>query len=184
MRLTYFSKTAKLTGFILTLNAFILPLNYNDTAFAQNESSVPTPEFDYQSTSNTIDEEGNVVTNSGQIELVWKVPGNNTNLDSLEFELQEGETPNFEETLVRYKGPDRASYISGLENGTFFFRVRAINTETNQVSNWSEPAVAIVEHHSLSFALFLFCIGAIVFLLTVSVIIHGTMTVTKEDTPV
>lgn len=74
-----------------------------------------------------------------------------------------------------YRGPDRASFISGLEDGTYVYRVRAADGE------WSDPLTIIVKHQSIRLAKLLFGIGAVVFLLTVAVVVHGTWQ-TKHET--
>ena len=97
----------------------------------------------------------------GHIRLEWAADQEST------FELQRSLTSDFNSPTVLYRGPDRASFISGLENGTYYFRIR----EQNGV--WSETLTVIVKHQSLLLAFMLFTIGAIVFLLTVWVVVRG-----------
>lgn len=83
-------------------------------------------------------------------------------------EVQQATLSDFENAKTLYKGMDRASYISGLENGTYFFRVREEGGE------WSPTLTLTVQHQSLQLAFTLFGLGALVFLLTVWVVVKGT----------
>jgi hypothetical protein len=74
-----------------------------------------------------------------------------------------------------YHGPDRASFISGLNNGTYYYRVKS------EDSDWSKTLVVEVKHHSLRLAMILFAVGGVVFLLTVAVVVEGTFR-TKKTT--
>ena len=75
------------------------------------------------------------------------------------------------ETL--YQGPDFATFLSGLPNGHYYYRVRTIAEDTQTPGAWSATVTATVKHHSLAFALSLFGIGAIVFALTVGIVKQG-----------
>ncbi len=84
------------------------------------------------------------------------------------FELQESTSVDFESYRVVYKGPDLATFVSGLENGQYFYRVRRND------GAWSSPIELQVKHHTLQLAFSLFGLGALVFVLTAWVIIKGT----------
>jgi hypothetical protein len=71
-----------------------------------------------------------------------------------------------------YRGPDRATVLSGLPDGTYYFRAR-IWQRGEPVTAWSEPVRAEVEHHSLARALGLFALGGVVFAATVALILLG-----------
>jgi hypothetical protein len=106
-------------------------------------------------------------SNSGTAELSWEGASR-----GLRFELQQATDPAFRTARTRYRGPDRASFISGLADGTYHYRVRALGPG-GQASAWSAPTRLDVTHHPLGLALLLFCAGALVFLLTVGVVVHG-----------
>ena len=97
----------------------------------------------------------------GHIRLEWQSETGNT------FELQQSFTRDFSHPKVIYLGPDRASFISGLQNGSYYYRVRASDGE------WSEVVIVDVQHQSLKLAFALFGIGGVVFLVTVYVVVHG-----------
>ncbi len=83
------------------------------------------------------------------------------------FELEQAANLNFEDSDIIYQGTDHGTFLSGLPDGTYYYRLRTAN------GNWSEPLEVTIKHHSLPLALILFCIGAMVFLLVVGVILKG-----------
>jgi len=70
-----------------------------------------------------------------------------------------------------YKGPDRATVISGQADGTRVYRVREVGE--GRVYPWSEPVTVTVAHHPLSRAVAFFTVGALVFLATLGLIVRG-----------
>ncbi len=102
-----------------------------------------------------------IESNSGHVRLVWKSEG-----DTL-FVLQQAPDSSFLHAKTIYEGPDLASFVSGLRNGNYYFRVRG---EDDQ---WSDVVHLHVQHQSLELAFTLFGIGGIVFLLTVFVVLKG-----------
>ncbi|MBZ0254789.1 hypothetical protein K8I31_01920 [bacterium] len=105
---------------------------------------------------------------------MWELP--NRSLDEeITFELQQSNSPEFSNSITRYKGPDAASFISGLPNGTYYYRVRCIDAK-DAISGWSEPAVITIQHHSMLLAFSLFFIGMFVFAATVFVVVYGSRT--------
>ena len=91
---------------------------------------------------------------------------------SIEFDLQRATKKDFSGARTFYRGPDRATYISGLSDGTYYYRIREIRPD-GLSSMWSPPVEVIVEHHSLNLAFTLFGIGAVVFVMTVFVVVRG-----------
>lgn len=117
-------------------------------------------------------------TESGYLKLSWSwIPGD-TDLATYEFELQRTQDESFSTSTDIYQGQDYATFLSGLKNGDYYFRVRVDNGTA--VSNWSEPILVRVQHHSLSLAFTLFGLGALVFLLTVGIIVQGNRKVAKN----
>jgi len=118
------------------------------------------------------DNEDSTFTNAGSIRLSWS-PGEGTGEDpGLRFELQKADDPGFRGARTDYAGPDRATYVSGLPDGRYHYRVRAVDAG-GRVSPWSMPVQVAVAHHSMGLAWLLFGIGAIVFALTVLVVVRG-----------
>ena len=94
--------------------------------------------------------------------------------------MQQGFDSLFDSTRIRYTGPDMASYISGLKNGDYYFRVRTVTDHGNAHGDWSGTVTVTVEHHSLTLALTLAGLGGLVFLLTVAVVVQGTRASERE----
>lgn len=84
------------------------------------------------------------------------------------YELIQSQYNDFSVWLTRYQGHDTAMLISGLPNGDYYFRVRALREA------WSEPIQVTVSHHSLNYALWFFIAGAIMFLILTGAIICGS----------
>jgi hypothetical protein len=111
-------------------------------------------------------------TNAGSIRLSWSAGGVADGNPALQFELQGAAEPDFTDARTRYAGPDMATYISGLPDGRFHYRVRLVD-ESDRASTWSAPVLVVVEHHSMGLAWLLFGLGAFVFVLTVLVVARG-----------
>ena len=111
-------------------------------------------------------------TNSGSIKLGWHSQVTSGDTAIVEFELQRALRSDFSDAKPYYRGPDLATYISGLANGQYYFRIREVDGN-RALSRWSDPVEVIVEHHSLKLAFTLFFIGAVVFALTVLVVLRG-----------
>jgi hypothetical protein len=118
-------------------------------------------------------------TNSGSMKISWEVPDSIVSIENCKFELQQSQNTDFVGATVRYIGPDLATYISGLKNGTYNYRVRSILD--GKAGPWSEAIVVTVEHHSLKLAFMLFGLGAIVFIATVFVVVSGVRKQSSES---
>ena len=105
------------------------------------------------------------IATAGFYRLTWKTT------QAGAVELQEATDPAFRNTITFYKGPDRATVISGKPNGTWYYRVRALIGA--QPGTWSEPVAVKVSHHSLSRALLFFGLGVVVFLATLTMVFRA-----------
>ena len=108
-------------------------------------------------------------SSDGYVQLRWTVAE-----DSVlwVYQLQEGRRPVFADTDTRYEGPQHSSFVSGLEDGTNYFRVRARHPgHPDSWSEWSPTLEVEVLHHSRGFALTLMAIGGFVFLSTAAFLI-------------
>lgn len=88
-----------------------------------------------------------------------------------DFELEEASDPAFAQAVNLYRGPDTATLISGRADGVYYYRIRNIHDETD--TNWSNVTRVEVQHHPLSRAFMFFALGALVFVATLIVVIHG-----------
>lgn len=125
---------------------------------------IPVPQFEGPQTT---------VSDAGHVRLVWLSDADLEQREDIQFELQQATDEEFETARTIYTGPDLASFISGLPNGDFFFRVRALVDNGNRAGSWSEPITVKVQHHSLKLAFTLFALGAIVFIATAAMIVTG-----------
>lgn len=147
---------------IMVLNSALLVAGSGTlSAHAKEEPQDPVPRFTVPST---------LTIPSGSFTLKWTSPEDPV---STRFELQEGTQRNFSSPRIIYAGPDRGTYISGLPNGDFFYRVRLVNVQEPEKSQWSSPVHRAVQHPSLTFALSVMGVGAIVLISTISIIAVG-----------
>jgi hypothetical protein len=116
-------------------------------------------------------------TSDGQITLEWgeKDLG-------LIFEVQSARTMEFDAPVIRYHGPDVVTYLSGLENGDHFFRVRGRQADSDVWGPWSGIVHLESEHHSMAFAWMMFSIGAVMFLaITLFVVVNAGRSFEPEE---
>lgn len=110
---------------------------------------------------------------SGYVKLIWEAP-EGISLEGKDFQLQESGDAAFSNPTTLYTGADLASFISGLANGTYYYRLRFVaDPAGTPLSGWSDTLTLTVQHHSLRLAEFLFAVGALVFLTTVFVLFKG-----------
>ncbi len=94
---------------------------------------------------------------AGYVTLAWP------DVSGKSFVLEEKKGQVWQEV---YEGPDRATTLSGLPNGTYGFRLTADQgTHAIEVS---------IQHHSLARAWLFFAVGAGMFLLLVGMLLVGT----------
>lgn len=119
------------------------------------------PAFDREPPTPIESEEGKVV-------LTWSWPTSPPDRP-VEFEVQGAATPGFAAARVLYEGPDRATVITGLLEGTYFYRVRAI-TGKDDFTPWSEPLEVQVDYPNRQTVGWLIGLGLVVFLATVTAV--------------
>jgi hypothetical protein len=100
------------------------------------------------------------VLSDGVLTLKWKAGG--------EVVLQQDRTEEFKYPIVRYRGKDSASVITGLAEGTHYFRFKKVDQP-----GWSLPLSVKVQfvNHTLLYSLL--SLGGAVSLLTVGAIVYG-----------
>ena len=107
---------------------------------------------------------------AGYYQLSWQPGIRGASDKKFLFELQQSPDAGFHTTKVIYRGPDRASVISGLPDGDYYYRVRIIQADRT-ASAWSHPMAIKVQHHSLIKAVWFFITGAAVFFITLFFIV-------------
>lgn len=90
------------------------------------------------------------------------------------FELQEASSADFEKATTAYRGPDRATVLSGKADGTRYYRVRA--SVNGQPGPWSDPVTVTVAHHDPGRAFMFLSLGLVVFVVTALTIVRGKET--------
>lgn len=103
-----------------------------------------------------------LTTNDGHVRLQWLAAAPNAI-----YEVQQAVRPGFENPDTIYRGPDLATFISGLKDGVYYYRFRV------EDGDWSDTVTLTVSHYSLQFAFALSGLGAVVFFLTVIIVLRG-----------
>lgn len=128
------------------------------------EKDLPVPRFTVKTTGTVQD---------GSFQLSWSLPQKFPLFLPVYFELQESTEQDFTNPVTINVGADRGTFVSGLPNGSYFYRVRMVDSDNKVLSPWSAPVQRNVGHHSLIFALSLMSIGSVVFFSTVVMILRG-----------
>ena len=116
-------------------------------------------------------------TREGTTDLAWRIDGEG----DASFELQQSADGAFTAPVVRYRGSDSATFISGLAAGTHHFRVRAVGA-AGEPGPWSGPVVVEVRYADRRLVTVLMLVGTIVFTATVGVIVKGSLD-TRDTAP-
>ncbi len=89
-----------------------------------------------------------------------------------EFEVLESASPEFENSTLRYRGKDSATYLSGLSEGDYYFRVTA-SKEKDGSKIESDLVKFEVQFVSMSLVWKLVGMGILVFFATLWVVLKG-----------
>jgi len=103
----------------------------------------------------------------GVARLTWEAPKNTS------IHIQQSRTENFQQAITLYRGNDTGTTITGLKDGTYFFRV-GTDTGTKGDIAWEEATQLKVQHHPLTRAFGFFAVGVVVFLATLALIVTGS----------
>lgn len=134
--------------------------------------AVPTVCAEQPEVAFTVDEV--TETKKGAVSLEWE--GTEA---GLVYQLQSAPTDAFEDCLPRYEGPETASFLSGLEDGQYFFRVRARRADASVWGPWSSPIRIDSNHHSMSLAWKLCAMGAFLFLCIVGFVVINSRSLSR-----
>lgn len=118
---------------------------------------------------------------TGYLQVKWRPYQAGYPQDALSYELQRSGSPGFEDAVAVYTGPDLATFVSGLPEGTHHFRVRAILAGGQPLSRWSDPVRVRVVYQSAALTWGLLVTGAVVFLSTTAVVAYGTLQAENPD---
>lgn len=103
-----------------------------------------------------------VAADAGYVQLRWERD------DASAVVVQQAQDAAFADARVIYRGANESLFLSGLDDGDYYFRIRADDDDT-----WMGSIEVAVRHQSLTRALFLFGVGAVVFICTLAVILRG-----------
>jgi len=110
--------------------------------------------------------------NTGHVTLHWETA---EDADAPAFyQVEQSLDPDFASTLKWYEGHSRQAFISGIEDGDHYYRVRSRPDESSEWGGWSEPLHIRVERQSLTLAWGLFATGAGMFACIVGFIVYHT----------
>ena len=113
-----------------------------------------------------------VSTNEGHATLRWSLGKDRPASGNVSFEVQQSRDAGFRNHRVLHEGPERSLFVSGLNDGSTYFRVRAIR-ETGPPGPWSDPLVVEVDYPGRGQVFLLLGVGCLVFLATVAAITTG-----------
>ncbi len=108
-----------------------------------------------------------LVSEDGTATLQWPAPA-----VSAEVELQQADSPEFRDPVLRFRGRDEGSVITGLPEGRHYFRIRVLNT-AGEGSAWSEPLEVSVQFMDRGRLFSMLGLGGVVVVLTIGAIIGG-----------
>jgi len=95
----------------------------------------------------------------GHITIKWTADGG-----AAAHQLQYDTDADFSDPLVWHEGADTESFISGLEDGEHYFRVRSREADEEAWGPWSATLTVEVDRQSLTLAWSLFGVGSAMFL--------------------
>lgn len=105
------------------------------------------------------------------------------------FQVQRALDADFADPVIHHDGPATTVFISGLPDGEHRFRVRGRTVAADDFEAgadadaavadaawgpWSEPAAFAVQHQSMTLALSLFSVGAVLFVALVVIVVQGS----------
>lgn len=140
-------------------HAFLLPVIFLVIACAPWKTPLAA-----QNSAPRLSSDTNIAT-AGYFQLSWET-------DADRVELQESAQPDFTNPETMYTGPDRAAVVSGKKDGTWYYRIRALDIP--RAGPWSEPVAVEVKHHSINRALIFLSLGIIIFISLVSMVVQSS----------
>ena len=119
----------------------------------------------------------------GHVTFRWNVlPGDASQATTYAYELERAPTGDFDAPIRHYHGTDTASFVSGLEEGRHYFRVRA-STSDGEAGPWSESLIVEVNYVSMGKVKLLMLAGALCLIATVAIILVGSFRTKYQSTP-
>lgn len=131
----------------------------------------PAVEFIEPQTEETV-----LVNTTGHIDLVWTVPPDSGKVAPA-YELQGARSDDFAEPIDYYSGLDERTFLSGLAEGAYFFRVRALDANVAEAhpGEWSEVMAVEVDYVDRWKVNLLMLVGLLCLAVTVGIIVRGSL---------
>lgn len=108
-----------------------------------------------------------MASSDGTITLTWPEPA-----PAHRVELEQAPTVSFVAPFVRYRGRDTGSVLTGLAEGSHYFRLRLVDA-AGEAGAWSEPIAAEVVFMDRGHLFWLLSLGGIVATMTMGAIVIG-----------
>ncbi len=108
---------------------------------------------------------------AGYYRLEWQ-SSHERALENARYRVQESFRADFLSADILYEGPDLATVLSGKTDGTRFYRVQ-LRDGQQEASQWSTPVRVETRHHPFGRAMLFFSLGALVFLMTLILVLAG-----------
>ncbi|MDF1659870.1 MAG: hypothetical protein P1U58_19810 [Verrucomicrobiales bacterium] len=109
-------------------------------------------------------------SDNGTITLQWSNP------EKLNVRIEQAPESEFTSSLIRYEGKGKSTVLSGLAEGSHFFRIGE-----SDGTSWSSPLEAKVEFFPREQLWLLLSLGGVVVLMTAGAIIVGYFSTRKGD---
>lgn len=106
-------------------------------------------------------------TREGHVTLDWK------HIEGQAFEVQKATQADFSDARVLLRGRGHSLFVSGLERGSNYFRIRALDTRGGDQGSWSQTLEIQVDYPSRAEVIALMAVGAAVFLILVTAIVSS-----------
>ena len=124
-------------------------------------------------------DDGTIRAGEGHTRLVWEVPG--AEAEALVFQLEQADTVRFQDARVSYEGPDRGRFVTGLPDGSTFYRVRAKTGADAPYGPWSEPVEVVVDYTPMRTVWILMAAGGLMALTLLVVVVTGRKRTAREQ---
>ncbi|MBT8043591.1 MAG: hypothetical protein KJO79_01470 [Verrucomicrobiae bacterium] len=111
---------------------------------------------------------------NGSITLAWSSLSSDSDQEVI---LEQSDNPRFEKSVVRYRGNDTGSVISGLPEGVHYFRVKYADSSVQSCSSTLKVTVEFFSERKLAWLL---GIGGVVVITTIGTIVYGYRKTLKQ----
>lgn len=128
-----------------------------------------------------IEPEGDVyVTDDGTVALAWEPGTPETEGGDLVYEVRRSASPDFTDPVFVYEGQDTASFVSGLPEGNYYFKIRARSID-GEFPPWGEAYLLVtVDYIEPGIVILLMSAGLVTFIAVIASIVMGHRAAKRE----